>query len=66
MPDIRDAERLQGLPPAGLDEAGRDRVARASRRWSMAGNAVSVPVAAWLGRRLAEPGVYDTAETADQ
>jgi len=57
-PDIRDAERLQGFPadwtlPAA--EAGR-----ASLRWSLVGSAVSVPVAAWLGRALAHPGDYDT------
>jgi DNA (cytosine-5)-methyltransferase 1 len=27
-------------------------------RWSLVGNAVSVPVAAWLGKRLLEPGFY--------
>lgn len=57
-PDIRDAERLQGfdedwtLPGAA--------VARASLRWSLVGNAVSTPVAEWLGGRLANPGSYDT------
>jgi DNA (cytosine-5)-methyltransferase 1 len=29
-------------------------------RWSLVGSAVSVPVAEWLGRRLATPGSYDT------
>jgi DNA (cytosine-5)-methyltransferase 1 len=58
MPDIRDAERLQGFPVDWTKPA--ETVVRVSRRWSLVGNAVSVPVAAWLGRRLAEPGVYDT------
>ena len=56
-PDITDAERLQGFPAdwtAPAIETGR-----ASVRWSLVGNAVSVPVAAWLGGRLAGPGSYD-------
>lgn len=51
-PDIRDAERLQGFPE-GWTESAPYRY-----RWSLLGNAVSVPVAEWVGRRLAEPGVY--------
>lgn len=52
-PDIRDAERLQGFPSdwtAGAPERSR---------WSLVGNAVSVPVASWLGRRLKKPGTFD-------
>jgi len=56
-PDIRDAERLQGFEPGWTEPAGE--VGRDSWRWSLVGNAVTVPVAAWLGGRLAEPGVYD-------
>ncbi len=55
-PDIRDAERLQGLPEDWTAPA--ERVARPGLRWSLVGNAVTVPVAAWLGRRLAQPGFY--------
>jgi DNA (cytosine-5)-methyltransferase 1 len=55
-PDIRDAERLQGLPEDWTKPA--ERVARAGSRWSLVGNAVTVPVASWLGRRLAQPGFY--------
>jgi DNA (cytosine-5)-methyltransferase 1 len=57
QPDIRDAERLQGFesdwtrPAAGI--------AKASVRWSLVGNAVSVPVAEWIGSRLRDPGRYD-------
>lgn len=51
-PDIRDAERLQGFPE-DWTVAAPERL-----RWSLVGNAVTVPVAAWLGRRLAEPGFY--------
>lgn len=54
-PEIRDAERLQGFEddwtlPA-LDSDGVKR----GHRWKLVGNAVSVPVAEWLGRRLLNP-----------
>jgi DNA (cytosine-5)-methyltransferase 1 len=57
VPDIRDAERLQGfeedwtLPAEG--------VARRGFRWKLVGNAVTVDVAAWIGERLRRPGCYD-------
>ena len=53
-PDIRDAERLQGFPPNWTKPA--ETVGRASARWKLVGNAVSVTAAEWLGRRLAKPG----------
>jgi len=56
-PEIRDAERLQGFPVDWTKPA--EDVGRASWRWSLVGNAVSVPVAEWLGARLARPGTYD-------
>jgi len=56
-PDIRDAERLQGFREDWTAPAVS--VARPSLRWSLMGNAVTVPVAAWLGRRLACPAGYD-------
>ena len=62
-PDIRDAERLQGFP-ADWTKVAED-VGRASLRWSLVGNAVSVPVAEWLGRRLAQPGDYDGGRDSD-
>lgn len=55
-PDIRDAERLQGFAQdwtAPAQEAGKP-----SARWGLVGSAVSVPVAAWVGSRLARPGEY--------
>lgn len=55
-PDIRDAERLQGFPEDWTKPA--EEVARKSMRWSLVGSAVTVPVAHWLGCRLAEPGGY--------
>ena len=58
-PDLRDTERLQGFPEDWTAPA--DEVARSGERWRMVGNSISVPVAAWIGRRLAEPGSYDPA-----
>ena len=56
-PDVRDTERLQGFPADWTAPA--DEVARRGERWRLVGNSVSVPVAAWLGARLVEPGRYD-------
>lgn len=53
-PHIRDAERLQGFPAGWTKPA--ERVAKAGLRWKLVGNAVSVPAAAWIGRRLRRPG----------
>lgn len=58
-PDIRDAERLQGFPE-NWTEAAPERL-----RWSLVGNAVTVPVAAWLGSRISEPGFYFTDRDSD-
>jgi DNA (cytosine-5)-methyltransferase 1 len=49
-PDIRDAERLQGFPVNWTMPA--EAVGRRSYRWTLVGNAVSVSVARWIGRRL--------------
>jgi DNA (cytosine-5)-methyltransferase 1 len=54
-PDIRDAERLQGFP-ADWTLSAPERL-----RWSLVGNAVTVPVGAWLGSRLGNPGRYERA-----
>lgn len=56
-PDIRDAERLQGFASDWTKPA--ENVGRASLRWKLVGNAVSVPVAKWVGSRLATPGPFD-------
>jgi DNA (cytosine-5)-methyltransferase 1 len=56
-PDIRDAERLQGFP-VGWTAPAQERVGARNARWKLVGNAVSVPVARWLGRRLVRPGEY--------
>lgn len=58
-PDIRDAERLQGfetdwtLPALSCQRGGRH------VRWRLVGNAVSVPVARWIGEGLNESRPYD-------
>jgi DNA (cytosine-5)-methyltransferase 1 len=59
-PDIRDAERLQGFPADWTLPAVSDQAARKGPRWRLVGNAVSVPVADWLGRRLGAPSTHDT------
>ena len=63
-PDLRDAERLQGFPidwtSAADDVPGR----RRTSRWKLIGNAVSVPVAAWLGERLCTVETYDADSDA--
>lgn len=56
---IRDGERLQGFDTDWTAPA--ETVARPSARWGLVGSAVSVPVANWIGRRLASPGRYDAA-----
>lgn len=62
-PDLRDAERLQGLPANWTKPA--QSVARPSLRWSLIGNAVTKPVAEWIGRRLLKPLTYDKSRDAD-
>jgi DNA (cytosine-5)-methyltransferase 1 len=54
MPNIVDAERLQGFPRNWTKAA--EKVARAGARWKLVGNAVSVPAAEWIGKRMAKPG----------
>lgn len=51
-PNIRDAERLQGFAPGWTESALTK--AKAGFRWKLVGNAVSVPVAGWIGERLRE------------
>lgn len=59
-PGIEDAERLQGFVP-GWTAAARNTEKGDRRRWHLVGNAVSVPVAAWIGRRLASSAGDDLA-----
>lgn len=57
-PDIRDAERLQGFPEDWTISANAN--GRPSRRWALVGNAVTVPVAEWVGARIACHTAYHT------
>jgi DNA (cytosine-5)-methyltransferase 1 len=58
LPSIEDAERLQGFS-AGWTEAAVVARHGAAERWKLVGNAVSVPLAEWLGSRLATSVFYD-------
>jgi len=53
-PGLEDAEALQGFRRgwSALDGTGT----RERRRWRMVGNAVTVPIAEWIGRRVHSPG----------
>jgi len=57
-PDIRDAERLQGFPLNWTLAAKGNQDGRKTRRWGLVGNAVTVDVAEWLGRRLRRSRTY--------
>ncbi len=64
-PDLRDAERLQGFRADWTRPA--EEVGRKSFRWKLVGNAVSVPVAKWIGERLSNadsPGQWDEHDGA--
>lgn len=50
-PSIRAGERLQGFRAGWTEGSGQ-----LGERWKMVGNAVTVPVAEWVGRRLVSPG----------
>lgn len=56
-PRIEDAEALQGFP-RGWTEPALSK-AKPGVRWKLVGNAVTVGVSEWLGRRLVDPGTYD-------
>lgn len=50
MPSISSAERLQGFPAGWTDVLEAEGSGRA--RWRLLGNAVSVPVAEWIARKM--------------
>lgn len=54
-PTIRDGERLQGFASGWTDIILDGERLRPGRRWTMVGNAVSVPLSKWLGKELAKP-----------
>ncbi len=51
-PSIAVGERLQGFRAGWTANVPKEGV-----RWKLVGNAVSVPVARWIGSRLMEPGI---------
>lgn len=53
-PSITDAERLQGFI-SGWTQPAEYVPQGARRRWHLVGNAVCVPMAEWVGRRLCTP-----------
>lgn len=55
IPSVEDAERLQGFP-RGWTAPGPEIERRKGTRWKLVGNAVTVGVSAWLGRRIRKPG----------
>jgi DNA (cytosine-5)-methyltransferase 1 len=65
-PEIRDAERLQGFPADWTLQREQDGISSGRKataaRWKLVGNAVSVPLAKWVGDRLASPGEFDDFE----
>jgi DNA (cytosine-5)-methyltransferase 1 len=63
QPEIRDAERLQGFPPDWTAPAMAGKP-RSGVRWRLVGNAVSVPMARWLGECLHDPSPYDDSRDA--
>ena len=56
-PPIEAVEQFQGFPPRWTTALRHVREGR--NRWRLVGNAVSVPVAEWIGRRITTPGSYD-------
>jgi DNA (cytosine-5)-methyltransferase 1 len=64
-PDIRDAERLQGFEADWTAPALDVEGVRRGHRWKLVGNALSVPVARWVGGRLARPGAFDRSRIAE-
>ena len=55
-PDIRDAERLQGFRSGCTDACfPYSRKSSVGARWKLVGNAIPVPLAAWIGKRLIAP-----------
>ncbi len=64
-PDLRDAERLQGFTSGWTLPAIEGEGVRPGHRWKLIGNAVSVPVARWVGQRLANPGQFDEARVGE-
>jgi DNA (cytosine-5)-methyltransferase 1 len=56
-PEIRDAERLQGFV-ADWTASATSGKRKNNPRWKLVGNAVSVPVATWVGEQMMSPRTY--------
>lgn len=63
MPDIRDAERLQGFP-ADWTKPAED-MAKPSFRWRLVGNAVTVNVVNWIAKKIVSPITYGRKHDAE-
>ncbi len=63
MPSLRACERLQGFPSGWTDPAANGE--RKDPRWRLVGNAVSVPVAQWVAKRINTPGHVREYELID-
>lgn len=61
LPEIRDAERLQGFD-ADWTLPATESGLRSGIRWKLVGNAVSVPMAEWIGSRLRSQGTVISAD----
>jgi DNA (cytosine-5)-methyltransferase 1 len=61
-PHLRDAERLQGFPADWTAPADLLSARRRTDRWKLVGNAVSVPVARWVGERILTAERYDGSQ----
>jgi DNA (cytosine-5)-methyltransferase 1 len=59
---IEDAERLQGFPRGWTDPMVQRLGAKTGARWKAIGNAVSVPMAKWIGEQLLHPDSYKPDE----
>jgi DNA (cytosine-5)-methyltransferase 1 len=64
-PDIRDAERMQGFDADWTIAAQPEHPSRKGPRWKLVGNAVTVPMAEWLGGALAAPRDFPELEKSE-
>jgi DNA (cytosine-5)-methyltransferase 1 len=64
LPSIEDAEELQGFQRGWTSAA--DREGEPSARWKLVGNAVTVPLAKWVGDRVmaADSGALDSVQVS--
>ena len=63
-PDLRDAERIQGFDADWTSVVDQIPGRAKTSRWKLVGNAVSVPVAQWIGARLKTDETYDCGSDA--